>query len=217
MIHWPRTTRFLLLCTLLAVGGCFSLARAPSTPRHYVLGGGADAAASTAAPARTTIGLRPPRLAEYLATPFIVVRRGTHQVGFSDFDRWGEGLIEGIGRTVARRMAAQAPSLRVETTPWPTTAQPEYVIEMDVLRFEGVAPTDALAVEGEAHLLATWEITRRRDGSLVASGATEVREPGWTVGDFDGLVALLDAALDTLGAELVRELEAALARVPPHD
>lgn len=215
MMHWPKTTRFLFLYALLALGGCFSLARAPSTPRHYVLGGGGDAAASTAAPARTTIGLRPPRLAEYLATPFIVVRRDVHQIGFSDFDRWGEGLVDGIGRTVARRMSAQGPSLRVETTPWPTTAQPEYVIEMDVLRFEGVAPADSLAVIGEAHILATWEITRRRDGALVASGTTEVREPGWTVGDFHGLVALLDAALDTLAAELVLGLGAALERSLP--
>ncbi|MEX2471308.1 MAG: PqiC family protein [Gemmatimonadota bacterium] len=217
MIHWPRTTRLLLLSALVTLGGCFSLARDPSPPRHYVLGGGGEAAASPAATARTSIGLRPPRLAEYLMTPFIVVRRDIHQIGFSEFDRWGEGVVHGIGRTVARSMSVRAPSLRVETTPWPTTAQPEYVIEMDVLRFEGVAPADSLAVEGEAHLLATWEITRRRDGSLLASGTTEVREPGWTVGDFHGLVALLDAALDRLGAELVLELEAALERVPPRD
>lgn len=220
MTHWPRTTRFLLLCTLLALGGCFSLARAPSPPRHYVLGGGAGGAASAAAasavaPSRTSVGLRPPRLAEYLATPFIVVRRDVHQVGLSEFDRWGEDVVHGIGRTVARSMTARAPSLRVETTPWSTTAQPEYVIEMDFLRFEGVAPTDPLAVGGEAHVLATWEITRRGDGSLLASGTTEVREPGWTVGDFDGLVGLLDAALDTLAADLVLGLEAALADPPP--
>lgn len=214
MTHWPRTIRFLLLSALLAVGGCFSLARDPSPPRHYVLGGGGKAAASTAAPSRTSIGLRPPRLAEYLMTPFIVVRRDVHQIGFSEFDRWGEDVVHGIGRTVARSMSARAPSLRVETTPWPTTAQPEYVVEMDVVRFEGVAPADSLAVGGEAHLLATWEITRRRDGSLVASGTTEVREPGWTVGDFHGLVALLEAALDTLAAELVLGLEAALGDPP---
>lgn len=214
MTPWPRTTRFLLLSALLAVGGCFSLAREPSPPRHYVLGGGANVAASTAAPAGTTIGLRPPRLAEYLATPFIVVRRDIHQIGFSDFDRWGEDVAEGIGRTVARRMSQRAPSLRVETTPWSTTAQPEYVIEMDVLRFEGVAPGDVPAEAGEAHILATWEITRRRDGALAASGTTEVREPGWTVGDFHGLVALLDAALDTLAAELLLGLEAALGDPP---
>lgn len=218
MTHWPRTTRFLLLCTLLALGGCFSLARAPSSPRHYVLGGGAAGAASAAvavAPSRTSIGLRPPRLAEYLATPFIVVRHDVHQVGLSEFDRWGEDVVHGIGRTVARSMTARAPSLRVETTPWSTTAQPEYLIEMDFLRFEGVAPTDPLAVGGEAHVLATWEITRRGDGSLLASGTTEVREPGWTVGDFHGLVGLLDAALETLAADLVLGLEAALADPPP--
>lgn len=215
MTHSPRTTRFLLLGTLLALGGCFSLARAPSAPRHYVLGGGgAERAATTVATARTSIGLRPPRLAEYLATPFIVVRRDVHQIGFSDFDRWGEDVVHGIGRTVARSMAAQAPALRVETTPWATASRPEYVIEMDILRFEGLATGDSLAAAGEAHILATWEITRRTDGALLSSGTTEVREPGWTVGDFHGLVALLDTALDTLAAELVLGLEAVLAASP---
>lgn len=222
MTIWPRTIRLLLLCALLVVGGCFSLARDPSPSRHYVLGGGgAEGATPTAAPDRTLIGLRPPRLAEYLATPFIVVRRDDHQIGFSEFDRWGEDVVRGVGRRVARHMAARAPSLRVETTPWSTTTQPEYVIEMDLLRFEGVAPDGPQAANGEAHLLATWEIIRRRDGALLASGTTEVREPGWTVGDFHGLVGLLDAALGALAEELVLGLETVPAgsglRSPPSE
>lgn len=208
----PRTTRPVLLCMLLALSGCFSLARDPNPPRHYVLGGGTVGATSMVAPVRTSIGLRPPRLADYLASPFIVVRRGVHRVGFSESDRWGEDVAHGIGRTVARHMAAREASLRMETTPWPATAIPDYIIQMHFLHFEGVAPEDPLVSKGEAHLLATWEISRRQDGALLASGTTEVRSPEWTVGDFDALVGLLDAALDTLAAELVRGLETALAR-----
>jgi uncharacterized lipoprotein YmbA len=201
----------MLLCTLLALGGCFSLSREPTPARHYVLGGVSDDASAVVAPARTTIGLRPPRLAEYLASPFIVVRQGVHRIGFSEFDRWGEDLGHGISRAIVRRMATRAPSFRVETTPWVTTAMPEYIIQMALLRFEGVAPDDPLASHGDAHLLATWEISRRQGGALLAGGTTEVRQPDWAIGDYDALVRLLDEALDTLAAELVLGMQAALA------
>jgi uncharacterized lipoprotein YmbA len=201
----------MLLCTLLALGGCFSLSREPTPARHYVLGGVSDDASAVVAPARTTIGLRPPRLAGYLASPFIVVRQGVHRIGFSEFDRWGEDLGHGISRAIVRRMATRAPSFRVETTPWVTTAMPEYIIQMALLRFEGVAPDDPLASHGDAHLLATWEISRRQGGALLAGGTTEVRQPDWAIGDYDALVRLLDEALDTLAAELVLGMQAALA------
>jgi len=211
MTNWPSTTRSMLLCTLLALGGCFSLSREPTPARHYVLGGVSDDASAVVAPARTTIGLRPPRLAGYLASPFIVVRQGVHRIGFSEFDRWGEDLGHGISRAIVRRMATRAPSFRVETTPWVTTAMPEYIIQMALLRFEGVAPDDPLASHGDAHLLATWEISRRQGGALLAGGTTEVRQPDWAIGDYDALVRLLDEALDTLAAELVLGMQAALA------
>lgn len=213
MTIWPKMSLTVLLCALLSLGGCFSLARDPNPPRHYVLGGGAGDASSMVAPVRTSIGLRPPRLAEYLASPYIVVRRGVHRVGFSEFDRWGEDVAHGISRTLARHMAARAPSLRMETTPWPAAALPEYIIQTHLLHFEGVAPEEPLVLKGEAHLLATWEISRRLDGTLLAGGTTEVRLADWTVGDFDALVGLLDAALDTLAAELVLGMETA-ALVP---
>ena len=60
---------------------------------------------------------------------------------------------------------------------------------------------------GEAHLLATWEILDPIDGALRARGGTEVRRPGWTVGDFNGLVDLLDAGLGVLAEDLIRALE----------
>lgn len=217
-----RTIRLFFLATLLSLTGCFSLSRQVLPPQHYVLGaaGPPEQAAPPADPAAADssgqlIGLRPPRVAEYLATPFIVVRRGAHQVEFSEYHRWGEDLGRAINRIVVRRMASRTPPHRVEAAPWPAGTSPEHVIQVHILRFEGVAPKSPGNVEGEAHLLATWEILRLLDGSLLARGTTEVREGGWSVDDFDGLVRLLDAGLEILAEDLALGLDGALAPLGP--
>jgi len=225
-----RMIRLLLFATLLPLAGCFSLSRNAPPPLHYVLGpAGTPGQASPgadpqdAAPGASFVGVRPARLADYLASPFIVVRRGAHQVEFSEYHRWGEDLGRAINRSVALRLAAGPPPRRVEAAPWPAGTSPDRVIQLHVLRFEGVVgatstgapepggrtpiPEGAL---GEAHLLATWEVLRPMDGAVLARGTTEVREGGWAVGDFDGLVRFLDRALDILADDLVRGLE----RVP---
>lgn len=207
----------ILLCLLLALSGCFSLSRGARVQRHYVLGAGDQTEAAVlegrSVAEAAVIGLRVPRLAEYLASPFIIVRRGTHRIEFSELDRWGEDLPRGVSRTLARRMAARLPAQRVESAPWPPGVQPDYVISLHLLRFEGVAPEDPLASAGEVHLLASWEILGG-DGDVRGSGTTEVRSGGWTVGDFDGLVSLLDAGLDTLAEDLALRLERVLAGTP---
>ena len=203
--------RLFLLSSLLALAGCFSLSRDAPPQKYYVLGAGWEAASAEEVPptADAVIGLRSPRIAEYLRAPFIVVRSGHHRIGFSQFDRWGEALAPGVNRSVAGHMLSRAPHLRVVVAPWPQGVQPDYLVQIHLERFEGMAPDDESAVEGEAHLLASWEILRRQDGQRVALGTTEVREPGWTIGDFDELVTLLEAGLFTLADDLVTALEQA--------
>jgi uncharacterized lipoprotein YmbA len=244
----PRrlATRLLVFAAILSTGGCFSLSRGAPPPQHYVLGTGAataadrlaaerlaaervaaDRAAAAAAGAdRATVaagppvvGLRLPRLADYLSTPFIVVRRGDHQVEFTEYHRWGEDLGSAINRTVAGLLAERAPAHRVVTAPWPGGTPPAQVIQLQVLRFEGTAPetperTTGEGATGQAHLLATWEILRASDGALLARGTTEVREDGWIVGDFGGLVRLLDRGLRRLADDLALNLAAHPAPEP---
>lgn len=209
--------RLLLASALLGAWGC-GLSRNAPAQQHYVLGGGAqpDRTAPAGEPADSggvVIGLRPPNLAAYLEAPFIVIRRAPHRVELSEFHRWGEELERGISRAVAGHLAAGAPSWRVEMAPWAAGVQPDYLIQIDVLHFEGVAPDEPEATMGEAHLLANWEILRRQDGTAVSRGTTDVREP-WAVGDFDALVALLDQGLAALAGAMRSELERVL---PPPD
>jgi uncharacterized lipoprotein YmbA len=191
------------LCALIAQAGCISLGRAELAQRHYVLGGSVPAEVTPSAEvADVAVGLRRMKLASYLAVPFIAVRRGPNQIDFSDFHRWGEPLDAGINRVVARLLASRG-FRDVAVAPWPAGARYDYVIQLDVTRFEGVIPPEGGPAEGEVHLSATWEIIRQQDGVVLTRGITDRRSPGWTVGDHAGLVTLLDEELDVLAGDLM--------------
>ncbi len=188
----------------MALTGCVSLGRHEPPQRYYVLGGDTLRTVSTPSPrvADVTVGIRRLELASYLASPFMVVRRGPNRVGFSEFHRWGEPLGAGINRVVARSLVARG-FRDAAVAPWPPGARYDYLIQLDVVRFEGVAPDKPPSLAGGVHLLATWEIIRQEDGVVLARGTTDYRRPGWAVGDYAGLVALLDEGLEALSADLM--------------
>lgn len=210
-----KPMRLLCLCLLMGTTGCFSLSREEPPQQHYVLGGGLQRgdAASSPEPAGLTIGVRRLQLATYLESPFIVIRRGTHEITFSEYHRWGERLDGGINRAVARYLAAGARYRSVDVAPWATREQYDYLIQMQVLRFEGLAPEGTTASVGEVHVLATWEIIRQMDGAVLARGTTDHREPGWQVGDYAGLVTSLDKGLHVLATDLMSSIASLDARV----
>jgi hypothetical protein len=199
------------ICTVVSVAGCFTLARPTPPLEEYVLGGGPTTV--VAAPARdtggVTIGLRRLDLAPYLSTTAIVVRRGSRVVT-SGFRRWGEEPSAGIMRAVAVSLGAAPTILAVDVAPWPVQAQHDYLVQLHVSHLEGIAADDLTATEGEVHVMASWEIIRSQDGTLVARGETDRREAGWKVGDYLGLVTRVDKGL----AGLASDLAACLVRLP---
>jgi hypothetical protein len=206
-----RSARLILLALTFAMAACFSLSRPTPPLEQYVLGGtlAAQGTAASRDSAGFAIGLRRLDLARYLRTPAIVVRRGAHQIVVSEYRRWGEDPAEGISRAVARYLADDPNVRAVDVAPWQIGARQDYLIQLHVMRFEGVAPADSAATEGEVQLLASWEIIGPLDGTVLARGTTDYREAGWTVGDYAGLVTLLDRGVTTLSNDLV----ACLARL----
>lgn len=205
-----NSMRLIGLCGALALAGC-SLNRGAPPEQHYVLGGGRSQE-SAAAPRDLdglAVGMRRLQLAAYLESPSVVVRRGdrAQELSLSEFHRWSEPLGDGINRAVAGYLTAGAPFRVVDVAPWPARAKHDYLIELHVLRFEGVAPEDPAATQGEAHVLATWAIVRPADGEVLARGTTDYRQDGWRVGDYPGLVALLDGGVQALSADLMSSLE----------
>jgi uncharacterized protein len=207
MQYTTRGVRLILLAGLIGLAGCFSLSRTEPQQRHYVLGGERLQDGTTASddPAGLSIGVRRLRLAPYLEPAFLVVRGGANEITYAEFHRWGEPLGGGINRAVAGNLVTDARFRAVDVAPWPAREQYDYLIQLHVERFEGVAP-DRAALEGEVHMLVTWEILRHRDGTVLARGTTDYRQPGWQAGDFAGLVRSLDAGLDVLSVDLANSL-----------
>lgn len=197
------------LISLAALAGCFSLGRTEPPQRIYVLGGDLlrPSGAPSAALAGLKIGVRRLRLAGYLDPPLIAVRHGPSQIRYSEYHRWGEPVGMGINRAVAGYLSARAAFGTVDVAPWPPRERYDYVVQLNVERFEGLVPEDSTATEGEAHVLVAWEIVRQQDGEVLARGATEHRESGWILADYTGLVRSLNAGLDILSRDLVASLE----------
>lgn len=212
MTRRMKLTYFACCSALIGLPGCVSLGRTEPPQEHYVLG--ARAVPPDVAPPGSVsdlaIGVRRLKVASYLASSFMVVRRGANQVDFAEFQRWGEPLEAGINRVVAGALVAHG-FRDVAVAPWPAQARYDYVIQLDVVRFEGLATEGPDSVEGGVHLLATWEISRPLDGSVLARGTTDYQRQGWSVGDYPGLVTLLDAGLGVLAGDLAT----ALAGLPP--
>lgn len=206
-----RSAGLFLPLALLTLTGCGGLGRETTVLEQYVLTGPPpEAAGASSDRTGVTLGVRRLDLAPYLASPAIVVRRGDHQIVTSEFHRWGESPAEGITRALAGYLGAAPPVRAVDVAPWPARSEHDYLIKIHVSRFEGALPEDPLTTEGEARVTAAWEILGGRSGLVLARGATDFREGGWSVGDWAGLVMRLDGGLATLGRDLV----ACLGRLP---
>jgi hypothetical protein len=204
----------------LSMAGCVRLLEPRTSDATYYLLGerAAPSAASPQAPspadtAGLRVGLRKPRLASYLDATRIVTRRGPHQVQFSEFHRWGEELDRGIGRTVAARLAARPEIRAVEVVPWSPGASFDYVVELHVLRFEGVGPPpdpeadeDAPPPDGHAQVVVEWTVLRPGTDAVLARQTTRHRAATWPVGNYPALVARLGAGLGTLVEDVAAQL-----------
>lgn len=220
-LSWTGAFRALVLFAGFGLTGCFGLSRGETPQEHYVLGSGGPqpAEARGSETEGLTLGVRRIQLDAYLQTPLIVVRRGAHQVRFSESHRWGEPLEGGINRAVAGYLAQRTSVRNVEVAPWSPGLRFDYLVQLHVSRFEGVVTDNESGASaagavgsagsaGEAHVRASWEIVRQRDGSIVSRGTMDYRDPGWTVGNYVSLVTLLDRGLDQLSQDIVAGLEA---------
>jgi uncharacterized protein len=213
---------FLGALLLALLPGCVSLGRDSPRLELYVIGGtdSPEVVAPMQRLAGVTIGVRRLHLAPYLATPAIVVRRGPHEILTSDYHRWGEDLAEGINRAVARYLGEAAQFETVDVAPWPVRSRYDYLVQLHIAHFEGVLPAGAAVGEvgglGEVHLVASWEIIRQEDETVLTRGTTDFRQAGWQVGDYAALVALLDRGLGVLARDLTTALGGGVAadRVP---
>lgn len=209
------TPRVLLLAALVGLAGCFSLGRDEPVRQHFVLGGRdiPDAVASDARLAGIRIGIRQLKMAEYLDRPLMVVRLGSNEIYYSEFNRWGGSLSSGVKRAVVGYMTTIAPFGGVDIAPWDLREKHDYLIQIHLLRMEGVVPENNAGLYGEAQLHALWEVISPEEGTVLVRGETDFAADGWQIDDYGGLADRLDSGL----WQLSRDLVSAIAELESRD
>jgi len=208
-----RIGRGLLAAGLLSLVlvGCVRLLepRPGQNITYYLLDSGVEGDTALVDTTGVTVGLRRPRLASYLDASRIVTRRGPNAIQFSEFHRWGEDLDQAINRVVALNLEQEEGIRTVEVVPWPEGTRFDYVLQLHVLRFEGVGPApdpeaddDATTLKGRAQMVVRWTIFEAGRERILAQGITRHREEGWTVTNYADLASKLDTSLAVLARDI---------------
>lgn len=203
----------------LVLTGCVRfLEPRSSNITYYLLDNSVEADTPSTDTTGLRVGFRQPQIASYLDASRIVSRQGPNTVRFSDVHRWGEDLDQALNRVVAVSLEEKEGIQSTEVVPWPQGASFDYVVQLRVLRFEGVGPPPDPEVddedtvrEGHSQIAVRWTILGPDGENVRARGLTRHREDGWTVNDYADLASKLGASLNVLAEDLSTQLQA-LAR-----
>lgn len=184
---------------LIALSACSS---APAT-RYYVLTP-IPADSAGAEPRDVAVVVTGVRLPQYLDRSQIVTRGGDNRLQVDDDERWGGNLRQDMTRLLTENLGRLLGSDRVVAAPHTLRMQPDYRVEVEVLRFERNAA-------GRVQLEAKWWLTRGAGGVPLASPSAVIY--GAPLGEgaaFDAVVASMSAAYN----ELARAIAAAIRARP---
>jgi len=184
------TLSMLATCLCLAIlAGC----GVTQPARYYILTPVEDIGTKNApGPA---LGIGPVAFPGYLDRPEIAHRSGANQLQFADSDRWAEPLKTTFSRTLAENLAVMLPTDRINLYPWARSTRIDYQITVDVARFDADA-------SGMVVLMASWEIIRPDDGSVISRHRqTYTEAAGGMV--YPAIVASQSRAVERLARDIV--------------
>jgi uncharacterized lipoprotein YmbA len=194
-----RTARGLagvLLCALL--GGCIG-SHSPA-PSYYLLT--APAQTHNAAPVDYAIGVGPVRVAPFLARADITVHAGGPAMSFSERERWGEPLEQGVQRVLLQNLHVLT-GAETRNFPWRQSGIPRFAVRIDVIDLDRLS-------DGSALLEVSWLLE-----DLQAAKVLDTRQQRLT-GSVEGTgTAALTAAYSDLFAQLAQQIAAALPPQTP--
>lgn len=178
----------------LAVGGCSSLMPQEDPTRFYVL---KDVVPSRSLGVEKTlsVGIGRVRISDYLQSPKIVIRKGEHELAYSDIHRWGEDLDGAIGRSLEGQVGEFLPQGEIIRFPWKERREPDYLVTVEILRFEGDLWGNHVWVK------AKWKISASAGEAPTRFGWTEFHE-SWEGKDFSALVGSLDEGVMVLARKI---------------
>lgn len=185
-----------------AAGSCSSiLAPQPDPSRYYLLSASPRQAASGAGGGSLSIGLGPIVFPAYLKRSEVVTQVAPDRVELSKIDRWAAPLDQSFARVLSDDLASQLSINRVLIFPWWNTVEIDYQVQIEVDRFNSVSPS-------EVEMSARWSISDGKNGKLLYSATTTLREP-FEQGNPEASTEGLSKAVDQFASQIaqaIREL-----------
>jgi len=180
----------------------FYVLTVPGTPLKPAVGGEFK---------RWRVGLRLVEVPSYLRTKFMVVRTGSNEIHFADFDRWAEPLEQGISR-VLKETLGSAQNVQSVALNSHGDASLDYEVTIQILACHGMrVPTGKSSIR----FAATWEVQAVGTNSIeIKRGSFTADAADWDGNNYSQLATQLSAAVATAGKTLAADLpmEASLTR-----
>jgi uncharacterized lipoprotein YmbA len=132
----------------------------------------------------------------------MVVRTGTNEIHFADFDRWAEPLGQGIGRVVKATLSSARNVEEVALNSQGGGAM-DYDVAVGILACEGVRLEQG---GGSIRFAATWDMRSVGNNPTVIHGDFSGKPVAWDGKDYGQLAERLSEAI----AGAARALAAAL-------
>lgn len=167
LVRLGRAASIAALC--LALAGC-SRALAPPV-RYYVLNPlepSAEAVADAATPLSVSLAVL--RLPRHLERPQIVTRSTGNRLEVAERSRWGGSLKDNVMQVLARNLSILVPTTDITVAPRLTPAAADFVLEVEVLRFER-------GEGGRVRLSAMWRLFGGAERKLLVSRVSEMASP----------------------------------------
>lgn len=159
-----------------------------------------EAQVQTASPDRLAVGIGPVSLPAYLDRPQLVTRASANRLDLSEFDRWAEPLQDMFSQTLSENLSVLIGSDRVYVLPRRRVPELDYVVAVEVLRFDR-------AVGGEAELLARWTVLTGDEAETLAVRKSLIAESVPQGGGPEETIVAMSRAVETLSREIARDLE----------
>jgi uncharacterized lipoprotein YmbA len=152
---------------------------------------------------RWNVGLRPVEVAAYLRSQAMVVRTGTNELHFAEFNRWAEPLGQGIGRVIketlssARNVASVASNSRGADTL-------DYEVTIRILACEGVRVGTGTS---SIRFAAKWEVRSAGTNTTATPSGMFTADPAaWNGKDYGQLAEQLSEAIARAGEAIAAAL-----------
>jgi uncharacterized lipoprotein YmbA len=141
-----------------------------------------------------SISISPIFLPKYLRKPQIVTRTGNNELDLAEFDRWAGKIEEDIGSVIAENLGHMLATDKVLSYPSMEAIGLDYIIKIDISRFDG-------RLGGDIELIVRWAVLDGQGRTVHDVKATHIIESA-RGGGYADMVAAQSRALAVFSREL---------------